>query len=209
MNLSKCRSFVTTFALAGLISGCVYEKTTTPAGLPAQQIGVNDPGYVAGTGIESQDLVAVTDKMGRSILNIPQITNAVGTPCIVLDPIKNETRFPINKDIFLTRIQGELIRQAAGRVTFLARDRMETLEREKQLKQSGQVTASSDPSASEFKGADFFLTGTLQGIGTRTDAGASDYVLYSFQLIDARTSAIVWQDQAEIKKQGQSDAAYR
>jgi hypothetical protein len=147
--------------------------------------------------------------MGRSILSIPQITNAVGTPCIVLDPVKNNTRFPISKDIFLTRIQGELIRQAAGRVTFLARDRMETLEREKQLKQSGQVTASSDPSASEFRGADYFLTGTLDSISTRSDAGASDYVLYSFQLIDARTSAIVWQDQAEIKKQGQSDAAYR
>jgi PBP1b-binding outer membrane lipoprotein LpoB len=209
MNLSKLRSFVTTFALAGLISGCVYEKTTVPAGIPAQQIGVNDPGFVAGTGIESQDLVAVTDKMGRSILNIPQITNAVGTPCIVLDPIKNNTRFPISKDIFLTRIQDELIRQAAGRVTFLARDRMEALQREKQLKQSGQVTASSDPGVVEFKGADYFLTGTLDSISTRSDAGASDYVLYSFQLIDARTSAIVWADSAEIKKQGQSDAAYR
>jgi PBP1b-binding outer membrane lipoprotein LpoB len=209
MNRSKYRSLVTTLALAGLISGCVYEKTTEPAGIPVTQIGVNDPGFVAGTGIESQDLVAVTDKMGRSILNIPQITNAVGTPCIVLDPIKNETRFPINKDIFLTRIQDELIRQAAGRVTFLARDRMETLQHEKELKQSGQVTASADPAAVEFKGADFFLTGSLQGIGTRTDAGASDYILYSFQLIDARTSAIVWADSAEIKKQGQSDAAYR
>ena len=209
MHLTKYRSLAVNLALAGLLSGCVYEKTTAPAGLPAQQIGVNDPGYVAGTGIESQDLVAVTDKMGRSILNIPQITNAIGTPCIVLDPIKNNTRFPISKDIFLTRIQGELIRQCAGRVTFLARDRMETLEREKQLKQSGQVTASSDPAASEFKGADYFLTGTLDSISTRSDAGASDYVLYSFQLIDARTSAIVWQDQAEIKKQGQSDAAYR
>jgi hypothetical protein len=209
MNLTKYRSFVTTFALAGLISGCVVEKTTAPAGLPAQQIGVNDPGYVAGTGIESQDLVAVTDKMGRSILSIPQITNAIGTPCIVLDPIKNNTRFPISKDIFLTRIQGELIRQAAGRVTFLARDRMETLERENQLKQSGQVTASSDPNVVEFKGADFFLTGSLQGISTQTGSGTSDYILYAFQLIDARTSDIIWEDSAEIKKQGLEDAAYR
>jgi hypothetical protein len=34
-------------------------------------------------------------------------------------------------------------------------------------------------------------------------------VLYTFQLIDARTSAIVWEDLAEIKKQGLDDAAYR
>jgi PBP1b-binding outer membrane lipoprotein LpoB len=43
----------------------------------------------------------------------------------------------------------------------------------------------------------------------RTSQGVSDYVLYSFQLIDARTSEIVWEDSAEIKKQGLEDAAYR
>ena len=62
---------------------------------------------------------------------------------------------------------------------------------------------------SEFKGADFFLTGKLQGMTTRTSKGTSDYILYAFQLIDARTSAIVWEDNAEIKKQGLEDAAYR
>ena len=40
-------------------------------------------------------------------------------------------------------------------------------------------------------------------------AGTSDYVLYSFRLTDARTSRIVWEDVAEIKKQGLEDAAYR
>ena len=60
-----------------------------------------------------------------------------------------------------------------------------------------------------FKGTDYFLTGTLQGLSTRTAAGTSDYILYDFHLVDARTSAIVWEDHAEIKKQGLEDAAYR
>jgi hypothetical protein len=46
-------------------------------------------------------------------------------------------------------------------------------------------------------------------MSTRTTAGTSDYILYDFHLIDARTSAIVWEDSAEIKKQGLEDAAYR
>ena len=71
------------------------------------------------------------------------------------------------------------------------------------------MTASSDPNVQEFKGADYFLTGTLQGLSTRTTAGTSDYILYDFHLIDARTSAIVWEDSAEMKKQGLEDAAYR
>ncbi len=44
---------------------------------------------------------------------------------------------------------------------------------------------------------------------TRTAAGTSDYVLYAFRLTSARTSEIVWEDMAEIKKQGLDDAAYR
>jgi PBP1b-binding outer membrane lipoprotein LpoB len=164
---------------------------------------------VAGTGVESQDLVAVTDKMARSILGIQQIANAPKPPTVVLDPVVNNTRFPINKEIFLTRIRTELNKKSLGKVVFLARDRMAALDKERNLKRTGDVTASANPQTQEFLGADYFLTGSLEGMSTRTAAGTSDYVLYDFQLIDARTSAIVWEDSAEMKKQGLEDAAYR
>jgi PBP1b-binding outer membrane lipoprotein LpoB len=199
----------TALAALTLVSGCATKGVKNPSGVQVTEMRPDERGFVAGTGIESQDLVAVTDKMARSILSIPQVTSARGTPRIVLDPVVNETRFPINKDIFLTRIRTQLNSKSMGKVLFLARDRMATLERERDLKQSGQVTASSDPNVVEFKGADFFLTGKLQGLTTRTTAGRSDYVLYSFQLIDARTSDIIWEDAAEVKKQGLEDAAYR
>ncbi|HVR35712.1 MAG TPA: penicillin-binding protein activator LpoB [Methylomirabilota bacterium] len=192
-----------------LLAGCASSGVKNPSGVPVTEMSADERGFVAGTGIESQDLVAVTDLMARSILEIPQIANAEGTPRIVLDPVNNETRFPINKDMFLTRIRTQLNSKARGQVLFLARDRMAALERERELKQAGQVTSTSDPNAVEFRGADYFLTGTLQGLTTRTRAGTSDYILYSFQLIDARTSDIVWEDASEIKKQGLEDAVYR
>src|SRR6266481_3665316 len=192
-----------------LASGCASTGVRNPSGVPVTEMKADERGFVAGTGVESQDLVAVTDKMARSILNVKQIANAQGTPRVVLDPVINETRFPINKDIFLTRIRAELNSKARGKVIFLARERMAALEHERQLKQSGQVTSSSDPNVVEFKGADFFLTGKLSGLSTRTSAGTSDYILYTFQLVDARTTDIVWEDSAEIKKQGLEDAAYR
>jgi penicillin-binding protein activator len=209
MSLSRNRSTLTALVLAGVVSGCASSGVKNPSGIAVTQMRPDEQGFVAGTGIESQDLVAVTDKMARSILGIPQIANAQGMPCVVLDPVINNTRFPINKDIFLKRIQAQLSSKATGKVLFLARDRMTALEHERQLKQAGQVTSSSDPNVTEFKGADFFLTGSLDGMTTSTSAGTSDYVLYSFELIDARTSGIVWQDSAEIKKQGLVDAAYR
>jgi len=196
-------------AVVALTAGCASSGVQNPRGVPVTEMKADERGFVAGTGVESQDLVAVTDKMARSIIAIPEIANAQGTPRVVLNPVVNETRFPINKDIFLTRIRAQLNSKATGKVRFLAREQMAALERERDLKQSGQVTASSDPNVVEFKGADFFLTGKLQNMTTRTSKGVSDYVLYSFQLIDARTSDIVWEDFAEIKKQGLEDAAYR
>jgi len=207
--LTYCSSFVAV-AVAGLLSGCASSSgVKNPSGVPVTQMRPDEQGFVVGTGVESQDLVAVTDKMARSILTIPQIANAQGTPRVVLDPVENATRFPINKDIFLSRIRAELNTKAHGKVVFLARERMAALEHKRQLKQAGQVTSSSDPNVVEFKGADFFLTGKLSGLSTRTAAGTSDYILYAFQLVDARTSDIVWEDSAEIKKQGLEDAAYR
>jgi hypothetical protein len=48
-------------------------------------------------GVESQDLAAVTDKMARGLIGLPQIANAATPPRIVLDPVVNDTRFAITK----------------------------------------------------------------------------------------------------------------
>jgi len=206
-NLTK--RFALPVLASVLVAGCASSGVQNPSGVPVTHLNADEQGFVAGTGVESQDLVAVTDKMARSVLGIPQIAGAAAAPTVVLDPVDNQTRFPINKDIFLTRIRTELNRKTAGKVIFLARDRMAALENERRMKREGAVTANSNPNVQEFKGADYILTGTLQGLSTRTSAGTSDYILYAFQLIDARTTAIVWEDSAEIKKQGLEDAAYR
>ena len=196
-------------ATSAFFAGCASEGVQNPSGVPVTEMKADERGFVAGTGVESQDLVAVTDQIARGILGAPEIANATTRPYIVLDPVINETRFPINKDIFNDRILNQLLEHAAGKVRFLARDRMKALERERDLKRAGQVTASADPNAVEFRGADFLLTGKLQGMTTKVAAGTSDYVMYSFELINARTSEIVWRGSSEIKKQGLEDAAYR
>ncbi len=209
MNVKKFLAPFSAFAFAVVLTGCVTQGVRNPSGVPVTEMKPDERGFVAGTGVESQDMVAVTDKMARSVLSTPEILRAQGVPRVVLIPVQNETRFPINKDIFLTRIRTQLNSKSLGKVRFLARDQMAALERERDLKQSGAVTSSSDPNVVEFKGADFFLTGKLQGMTTKTSQGTSDYILYSFQLIDARTSDIIWEDSAEIKKQGLDDAVYR
>ena len=172
----------------------------------------DERGFVAGTGVESQDLVAITDKMARSILSIPQVANSAGRTARRAGPGQpNETRFPINKEIFLTRIRTQLNSKATGKVLFLARDRMDALQRERSFrKQSGQVTASVPiPTWSSSRRGLLphrFVARPHHAHRRRHETIIS---LYAFQLIDARTSDIIWEDSAEIKKQGLEDAAYR
>ena len=128
---------------------------------------------------------------------------------MLLEPVDNQTRFPINRDIFLTRIRAQLNSKSRGKVVFLARNQMALLEQERNRKREGSVTSSSDPQVQEFKGADYVLSGSLQGLSTKTGRGTSDYILYDFHLTDMRTSGIIWEDSAEMKKQGLQDAAYR
>lgn len=196
-------------AAAVFMTGCASSGVKNPSGVPVTQMNADEQGFVAGTGIESQDIVAVADKMARGILGVAEIANAKGIPRVVLLPVKNDTRFPINKDIFLEEIQALLNEKALGKVRFLARDRMTELEQERALKQAGTVSSSTDPHLNQFKGADFMLTGKLIGQSTKTAAGTSDYVLYTFTLIDPNTSDVIWQGSHRIKKQGLEDAAYR
>ena len=209
-NLSNmARKIATASATVGLLAGCASSGVKNPSGTGVTEMRADEKGFVAGTGVESQDLVRVSDKIARGILSAAPIANAAAPPVIVLDPVENATRFPINKNIFLERIQAELISKAAGKVMFLARDRMAALEKEREMKRSGQVTSSTDPRLQEFKGADYILTGKLSGLSSSTGGAVSDYILYTFQLIDPRTSAIVWGGSDEIKKQGRADAVYR
>ena len=190
------------------VTGCSTNVNSTH-GPSVTELRPGERGFVAGLGIESQDLVTISEKMARGILGAEPISNAEGKPVVVLEPINNDTRFPIDKDIFLTRIRVALSKNAAGKISFVAREHMDKLENERDLKISGQVTGGEKITGNKFKGADFILTGTFKAISSRGASGASDYVLYTFQLIDPDSSEIVWGGNHQIKKQGNDDVTYR
>ena len=164
---------LTGMVCVSLLAGCASSGVRNPSGTPVTEMRADERGFVAGTGVESQDLVSVTDKMSRGILGLDRIARATAAPNVVLEPVVNETRFPINKDIFLTRIRASLNSKAQGKVVFLAREQMAALQKEREMKRSGQVTSTTDPTVQEFKGADYLLTGKLQGMTTKAKAGAT------------------------------------
>ena len=56
--------------LAGLLAtGCASYGVRSPSGTGVTVLKSDEAGFVGGTGVESQDLVQVSDKMARSVLN--------------------------------------------------------------------------------------------------------------------------------------------
>lgn len=111
-------------------------------------------------------------------------------PKIVILPVKNNTRFPLNKGIFTRRLRSELNKKALGKILFLARERQQELIQERKLMgKTGMSTA------------DLFLTGSIDGMtapGVR--GGSQESYLYNFSLIDTRNDIIIWEDNYVISK---------
>ena len=182
--------------------GCASKKE----GVAPRRVDPTQQSLGEGTGIASQDLIEVTDKMARSILRTRGIDHAASPPIIALLPVENDTRFAMNKDLFNKRIKALLNSKCQDKVRFVARDRMAAVEEERARKREGQVTSGGE---GDLAGADYFLTGELTGLAQKSASGQSDYILYTFRLIDTETSIEVWEDFTEIKKEGLHDAVYR
>lgn len=183
--------------------GCASEKPPSPP----SYVDPNSQGNISGMGIESQDLIMATDKMVRKLLETPELQSSKGTtPTIGLLPVENRTRFAIDKEIFTTRMKASLNEKANGKFRFVARDRIDSLRKEKELKEKNEVTSGT---RKKLYGVDYFLTGELSGLSTSTQQGKSDYMLYTFRLIDAETSEEIWEGFHELKKEGAEDAVYR
>lgn len=195
----KNHIFICMFCLC--LAGCATVETSYSKAVPLDQ----DDG-LGGTGIEATDIRTVSRKMAESILNVPQIMNAQGPPKIALLPVKNSTRFIINKDIFTKKIRIQLNQNAQGKMTFLARDRMDDVLKERQSKRDGLVGSSK---SADLLGVDFYLTGELMGLSKANQGNRSDYISMSFQLIDAETSEIIWENEYEVKRVGTSGVVYQ
>ena len=194
-------SILITGAICLFLAGCSTVQTSY-----TRTIQPDQDDELGGTGIESTDIRTVSRKMAASILNVPQIMNAQGSPKVALLPVKNSTRFIINKDIFTKKIRIELNQNAMGKVTFLARDRMDDILKERQSKRDGLVGASKQE---DLKGVDFYLTGELMGLSKAINGDRSDYISMSFQLIDAETSELIWENEYEVKRVGETGVVYQ
>ena len=200
MKTNFFRPVVATIGVA-LIVGC--STTHKP---DVRYIDPGSPGSKGGTGIESQDIGAAAQKAAQSIVNLPQIAQATVPPTVIITPVVNRSASPIDTDLYTVKLRGILMQYDTGKVRFLARDTSwNENNNEMALRQRGEVQQGQARNAATY---DYILTAELRGISGSSGKGRSEYFLVAFKLVDMN-DILVWENQYEIKKQGNDSTIYR
>lgn len=168
---------------------------------------------VAGVGVESQDVVSMTDRMVRDILSNPQIAGRAAAPRIIIDSeyFSNDSSSRINKNMITDRLRIELNRAAQGRLVFVARHYGDMVAREREAKRAGEHDAGTIRTTRARAGGDFRLGGRITSLDANSAASGtlSRYHQISFELVDLEYETIAWSGMFEFKKEAQDDVLYR
>ena len=159
-----------------------------------------------GSPIESRDIRSVARQMAERLLLCPQIERATKRPRIAVLRVRNWTRHKdLDTRIYTDIMQAELLTHARDQIIFVDRSRLRDTERERALKEGGEVDAAA---IKPKMGVDFFLTGDLRDHSLGSPKGITDYVVHSFKLINPDTNEAVWTDNFQTKRRSKRGSAY-
>lgn len=200
--------------MAGLLlSGCASTSIDNSKGRASVYEDTRSVGKVSGVGVESQDIVAVTDQMMRDILQNPQLVGRPVSPRVIVDSehLVNESSSRINKNMLTDRLRINLNRAANGRLVFVGREYAGMVEKERELKRAGVVDGGTIRTTQATAGADFRLVGRIASLDAM-DANSqqkSRYHQITFEMVDLELGTIVWSGIYEFQKSSQDDIIYR
>ncbi len=197
--------------------GCQSNQTTrvnnTPSTRQSVYEDVSSPGTIQGVGIESQDIVSMTDRMMRDMLSNSALAGRSVAPRVIIDDkyFINESANTINKRMITERLMINLNRAAAGRMVFIERAAAAMVENERTLKREGVVSQGTMGNTATPAGADFRLSGRIMSLDTRQDATGriARFHEIAFKLIDLETSVVVWSGMYDFKKSARDNIRYR
>ena len=175
------------------------------AGHSMKRVNASADDDVGGTGIDSADVIASTDRAAGELA--PALLAATQNDLVVApSTIKNETSQPFNTAMLTDRMIDDLVHRCGPRVTFLAREQSDAVIKEREGKRSGVLSPTEQKA---LLGATNLLTGRITSLSKRADGDRADYFVMSFRLVDAESGAIRWSNQYEFKKVGDAGVIYQ
>ena len=170
-------------------------------------------GPVSGVGVESQDIDAMADKMARDLLATPEIAGRTVAPRIVLDDsdLQNRGSQAFDKGMITDSLRVRLNRAARGRMVFLDREHMGTVQRERDLKRQGVTDVGTTGLTKAVAGADFKLIGSIRtlNLGNNNTGMRQRRTQVTFEMTDLESSAVVWSNDYTFQKAAADDITYQ
>jgi TolB-like protein len=208
--MRRRRSFVSLLSVALTAAVVMSVAGSTACGTPAQtKTRILDPDAddnLGGTGTDSGDVRTIAERISRSLIGI-NWPKAGEVPQIAVLPLDNQSRFRIDPVLIQNKLVKELVNKSAGRLSFLARDSEAAVLEERAKKRGGLYDAGNTTEA--MAGADYLLRGEMRSLTKSAGAETSDYIVYSFKLVNAETGAILWMDDYETKKAAETGVVYQ
>jgi penicillin-binding protein activator len=133
------RRLMTVAAAALMLSAC--QTVQNQAGTPTTYTDPGTLGPVKGVGIESQDIISMTDQMMRDMLTEPRLAAAASPPNVIIDGeyFINESSSRINRNVITDRLRVGLQRAAQGRMQFVGRHYANMVQSERNFKRQGVI----------------------------------------------------------------------
>lgn len=207
MNKKNIILIISILFLSGCASTVVNEK-----GSQSKYVDYASENTSSSIGIESNDIVSVSEKMVRSMLANTFLSNRTTPPRVQLDEtlLRNKGTTRINKELITNRMRINLNREANGKLIFVSRENIAAVEKERAMKSSGIVDGGTIRSTAATAGVDFRLVGTISGQESLHSGDVkSKYHQITFEMIDMELGTVIWGDIFEFKKSAIEDAAYR
>ncbi len=197
-----------------VMGGCTpSSQVDNVAGQASVYEDPSSSGRVQGVGIESQDVVAMTDEMMRDMLSNRILAARDVPPRIIIDNeyFRNESSSIINTNLLTDRLRVELNRAANGRMVFVGRHFADMVEKERELKRDGAVDGGTIRRTQATAGGDYRLGGRIASLDAmdRNSQTRSRYHQVTFEMIDLELGTIVWSGSYEMKKASQDNVLYR
>lgn len=215
----KSRSHYSIFLSALAISvsaGCTSPSIPNPTGVATISFNPAVPGPVHGVGIESQDIISMSDRMMRDMLSVERLTRTsedAKRPRVIIDDkyFANDSSQPINRSLITDRLRVSLNRAAKGRMVFVGRAYASMVADERSLKRNGKTDVGTTGLTKAQMGADYRLGGRIATSDQRSSASGlvQRYTQVTFEMVDLETSEIAWSGIYEFLRSAADDVMYR
>ncbi len=216
-RLAGRRVWVVAISIALLAAGSANAQRRDKSfdkGMKAQELDPSQRGPVSGVGIESQDIIGMTDRMVRDMLSNPQLAGRATAPRVIIDDqyFTNESSQRLNKRIITDRLRVNLNRASNGRMSFIGREYASMIAQERELKREGVTDVGTTGLTRAQAGADFRLTGRI----TSEDSAAQDgsgriqrFNQITFEMVDLESGVIVWSNLYDFARVAADSVMYR